>query len=85
VEVASDDGHEPVNVERLDQVIRSARREEFVDDHRVRVAAEDDDRDRGRGLGGGELAQDLPAVDVGKAVVEQDKDRRVMTARPDLG
>ena len=61
MEVTSDDCQELVNVERLDQEIRSARREEFVDGHRVRVAAEDDDRDRGGGGGSSKLEQDLLA------------------------
>src|SRR6266567_1173951 len=83
VEVTSDDCQELVNVERLDQEIRSARREEFIDGHRVRVAAEDDDRDRGGGWSGGELEQDLLAVGVGKAVVEQDQGRLVVDRRLD--
>src|SRR6266704_5321363 len=83
VEVTSDDCQELVNVERLDQEIRSARREELVDGHRVRVAAEDDDRDRGGGWDGSKLEQDLLAVGVGKAVVEQDEGRLVVDRRLD--
>lgn len=61
---------ELAGLERLAKEIRGARRKEFPDGGRVRVAAENDDRNRSGGRGGGEMAQDLLAA--GAAAAERE-------------
>src|ERR1700727_1555809 len=83
VEVAAEDGQELLGLERLAQEIGGARRQEITDGRRVRVPAENDDRNRGGGRGGGEIAQDLLAGGVRKAVVEQDEAGPAVDRPPD--